>query len=181
MKQEVDSQLYRGSVNRDLQINFHYTYSDEGKFPTVMNQNNRVKMYPSFMLNISEGYGKPFIPIPSSMYASFISLLDKSLKQISENLYTIFPDVGKIEFDIDSKTLEIYETEKAITTNGMTAVPAVWVDQTSQCFPAIKITSTRYPTGVKIPLEDAMAISKMLSCFDVHTYGLTLLSFCLCK
>lgn len=178
MKQEVDSQLYRGSVNKELTINFHYTYSDEGKYPSVQQRNNVVKIYPSFIVNISEGYGKPFIPILSAAYSSFTSLLDKSLKQITENLYTIFPDVGKIEFDIDSKTLEIYETEKAISTNGMTAVPAVWVDSTSQCFPAIKITSVKYPMGVKIPLEDAMAMSKMFSCFDPHTYGLTLLTLC---
>lgn len=175
MKQRIDSQLFRGVVNKDLNVNFMYTFTDEGNFQTIVEREGAVKIQQSFLLGISEGYGRPFITVQSNVYPSFISLLDKSIKLISENLYDIYPDIGKIEFDIDSKTMEIYQTEKAIQTAGMIMVPDVWIDMSQQCFPAIKMTSTKYPMGVKIPLEDAVAMSKMLSCFDPNVYGLTLL------
>ena len=69
----------------------------------------------------------------------------------------------------------IFQTEKAIQTAGITMVPDIWVDETQQCFPAIKCTTTRYPSGVRIPLEDAKALSTTLNCFDPHIYGLVLL------
>ena len=94
---------------------------------------------------------------------------------ISENLYDIFPDVSKLEFEVDPKTLQIYQTEKAMSTGGITIVPAVWVDNTQQCFPAIKVTTLKYPTGITIPLEDAIAMNKMFNTFDPHTYSMILL------
>lgn len=175
MKQRVDSQLFKGNVNKDLTANYLYTYTEEGKFQPIVRKGEAIKMYPAYMLSISEGYAKPFMVIGSTAYASFISLLEKSIKLISENLYDIYPDIGKIEFDMNSKALELFQTEKAVQTAGMTMVPDIWVDETQQCFPAIKCTNMKYPTGVKIPLEDATALSKLLSCFDPHIYGLMLL------
>lgn len=175
MTRKIDSNLYRGCINRELSIEFFYTYTDEGKYQPIVEKGDTIKIYPSHMLTISEGYGKPFVTIMSNSFYQFVALLDKAVKHISENLYEIFPDVGKIEFEMDSKTMEIYQTEKAMTTNGMTMYPTVWVDAQQQCYPAIKFTTLKQPSGIIIPLEDAIPISKMLNAFDPHVYGLTLL------
>lgn len=175
MKQKVDSQLFRGNVNKDFLANYMYTFTDEGNYQPIMRKGDNIKLYQSYMLGLSEGYGKPYMSFISSSWAPFVSLLDKSIKIISENLYDIYPDIGKIEFDMNSKALEIFQTEKAIQTAGITMVPDIWVDETQQCFPAIKCTTTRYPSGIRIPLEDAKALSTTLNCFDPHIYGLVLL------
>lgn len=176
MTKRIDSNLYRGCVNRDLTVEFLYTYTDEGKYQPIVDKGETVKVYPAHMLTISEGYGKPFVTVMSNNFHQFVSLLEKSVKHISENLYDIFPDVNKIEFEMDSKTMEIYQNEKAMTTNGMTMYPTVWVDMNQQCYPAIKFTTLKQPSGITIPLEDAIPISKLLNTFNPHVYGITLLS-----
>ena len=185
MKKRIDTNLFSGIVNRELRVNYLYTWDDSSKYKPMTEQQmadtngmgniQTVKIYPGIMITVSEGYGKPFMTIISNMYYPFISLLDKTINAISKNLYEIFPDIGKVEFEVDSRTLDIWKTEKALKSGDMTMFPVVWVDASQQCFPAIKCTSLRSPDGVIIPLEDAMAISKLLSCFDPNTYGVMML------
>jgi hypothetical protein len=93
---------------------------------------------------------------------------------VSEHLYEIFPNVDKTDFEMDSKTMERFMTEKAMHTSGMTIVPTVWVNSTSECFPGLRISGTNMNT-FSFPLEDAIPIVKMLNTFDPYNMGLTML------
>lgn len=184
MKKRVETVLFRGTLNSNMTVSYMYTWDDASKYKplsknTLMDRSNQqfesVKIFPNILLTVSEGYGRPFVSIGNNGYFAFVTLLEKSVKQVSEHLYEIFPDVDKIEFSGDSKMLEIYRTEKALTSANITMFPVVWVNETSQCFPAIKVTTQTQPSGISIPLEDAIAMSKMLSCFDPNSYGLMML------
>lgn len=175
----VDTPLFRGtqdSVNKNLLVSYVYTFEQGGKFDTVRQRaNGNMTINPSFGISISEGFDKPHIFIPGVKYYQFTTLLEKTVNAISENLYEIFPNVNRIEFEIDSRVLERFQTEKAMTTAGMTAVPAVWVDETSSCYPGIRInTKNGY---VIIPLEDAIPLKEMLKGFDPIVYSINMLRF----
>ena len=94
---------------------------------------------------------------------------------ISDNLYEIFPDVNKLEFEADSRVLERFQTEKALSVLGMTAIPTVWVDETSLCYPGIRINTKN--GFVSIPLEDAIPIMEMFKRFDPICYAINMLKF----
>lgn len=170
----IDSLLYKGFVNKDLRVSYVYNFEASGKFQTVIQkQNGDISIYPSFGISISEGYDKGRLYLPANRYYPFTSLLKKSIKIISDNLYEIFPNINKIEFEVDSRVLERFQTEQAVNTNGMTMVPSVWVDSTSTCYPGIRISTNN--CTITIPLEDAIPISKMLSSFEPHSYGISML------
>jgi hypothetical protein len=71
--------------------------------------------------------------------------------------------------------LEIYRNEKAMTSNGITMYPTIYVDNTNQCYPAIKCTTDKYPMGITIPMEDAIAMVQMFSVFDPINMGISIL------
>lgn len=175
----VDTPLFRGtqdSVNKNLLVSYVYTFEQGGKFDTVRQRaNGNMVINPSFGISISEGYDKPQIFIPGIKYYQFTTLLEKTVNAISENLYEIFPNVNRIEFEIDSRVLERFQTEKAMTTAGMTAVPAVWVDETSSCYPGVRINTKN--GSVIIPLEDAIPLKEMLKGFDPIVYSINMLRF----
>ena len=185
MKKRVDTLLFSGSVNKEFRINFIFSLNDKddkfapAKYSQVTDQNGSptdiLKIFPNILLSISEGFGRPFITVGNNWYYSFVTLLSKSVDLISSHLYEIFPDVNKIEFEGDQKMLEIYRNEKALSANGITMYPTIYVNYTNQCFPAIKVTTTKYPMGITIPMEDAIAINKMFSTFDPISYGLTMM------
>lgn len=167
--------LYRGFVNREFLMTFVYTYDAEGNYPTITEKSNgAIRINPSFGISLSEGYAKHWVYLTANKYYPFASLLQKSIKLISENLYDIFPDIGRMEFEIDSRVLERFKTEKALTAAEMTIIPEVWVDATSTCYPALRLNTLKSGTIV-IPLEDAIAISKMLDTFEPNTFGLSML------
>ena len=57
----------------------------------------------------------------------------------------------------------------------MTAIPTVWVDETSLCYPGIRINTK---SGfVSIPLEDAIPIMEMFKRFDPICYAINMLKF----
>lgn len=175
----IDTPILRGtqdSVNKNLLVSYVYTFEESGQFQTVKERpNGSITINPSFGISISEGFDKPRIFIPGNKYYSLVTLLDKTINLVSENLYEIFPNVSKIEFEIDSRVLERFQTEKALTTAGMTAVPAVWSDDTNCCYPAIKVMMT---TGsVMIPLEDAIPMTEMFKNFDPINYSISMLRF----
>lgn len=176
---KIDTPLFRGtqdSVNKNLLVSYVYTFEQGGQFDTVKQRpNGNMVINPSFGISISEGFDKPRIFIPGVKYYQFLTLLDKTVTTISENLYEIFPNVNRIEFEIDSRVLERFQTEKAITTAGMTAVPAVWVDDTNSCFPGVRINTKN--GSVIIPLEDAIPMVQMFKCFDPILYSINMLRF----
>lgn len=176
-----DTQIYRGSkegsVNPDLLITYIYKWEDnQENFPSIrLKRNGGVSINPSFAISVSEGFDKPRIFLPGIKYYAFVSLLDKAVTKIQENLFTLFPNISSTEFEVDSRALEIFQTEKAFTTAGMTAVPAVWTNATSECFPGVKISSKN--GFVTIPLEDAIPIVMMLKHFDPICYSVSMLEF----
>jgi len=175
----VDTQLYRGSkesVNPNMLVLYLYMFESEGTYQTIKEKRNGgYSINPSFGISISEGFDKPRIFIPGNRYYSFVTLLDKAITLVSENLFTIFPNVNKIEFEIDSRVLERFQTEKALSTVGMTAYPSVWHDETDACFPGIKINTKQ--GSVTIPLEDAIPLCEMLKRFDPIVYSINMLRF----
>ena len=156
---------------------YQYKFEQYGDFPTVRRKKNGGYIIsPSFAIVISEGFDKNHIFIPASAYYSFTSLFQKTVKLVSENLYTLFPDLNRIEFEIDSKALDRFQTEKALSTAGMTGIPCTWVNNLSETFPAIRITSNN--GTVTIPLEDAVAIAEMFKGFDPLVSSVCMLRFC---
>lgn len=174
-----DTQLYRGSndsINKELLVVYTYDFSTTGDFPTVKTKpNGKQVIYPSFSISISEGFDKNRIFLPSNKYYVFKTLFSKAIKIVSENLFEIFPNINKIEFEADERVLERFQTEKALSVSGMTAMPCVWTNPQNECFPAIKIES-KYGC-VSIPLEDAIPLEAMFTSFDPIVYSLTMLHF----
>lgn len=177
MKQWVEMILYRGFVSKDFKVRYMYCNDDESEFKTVVvTDRGGVKLRPSFMIKIEEGFDKPSMIINANRYYPFISLMEKSIKLISENFTDLFPNVGRIEFEIDSKMLDIFQTEKAISTCGMTIVPAVWVDPEGTCKPGLRVIDNK--GSMIMPFEDAMAIPSLLRGIDPFNLGLNILSHC---
>ncbi len=175
---KINYKIYRGSVDKNLSVTYAYTYTDVGDFQTVTQRDNgSVTIIPSYGINISRGFNQEHIYITSNQYYVFTSLLLKTVKMISDHLYEIFPNVGKVEFEIDTKTLERFQIEKAIAADGITMIPTVWVDETNQCFPGIQINTLKLGT-IKIPLQDAIPMSLMFKSFDPLATSLTMLRIC---
>lgn len=165
--------LYRGTVNRDIRVTYAYKYEDGQFCPVVQRSEEAVTIFPSYGISISEGFEKGSAFITSKTYYSFVLLLNKTVKLVSEHMFELFPDMNKMEFEIDSRTLERFQTEKAMSVAGMTMLPTVWVDETNNCYPALKI-ETLYGTCT-IPFEDCMNINQMFKTFDPLNFGLSIL------
>ena len=88
-------------------------------------------------------------------------------------IHDIFPNVNKIEFETDSRVLERFQTEQALSTNGITMIPAVWTDGTGSCFPGIQINMMN--GSIAIPFEDVISIGQMLKTFEPNQFGLSIL------
>jgi hypothetical protein len=151
------------------------TYTNEGQYPNIRRRDNGDFSYhPQFSISISEGFEKPYIFIPNNRYAAFVLLLKKTIKLVSEHMLELYPDTNKTEFDIDSRTLERFQHEKSMTTGGMTILPDVWINDTNECFPALRF-ETLWGT-CKIPFEDCMAIAQMFRSFDPYAFEISLIT-----
>ena len=174
-----DTRIYRGSkdsCNPNLSVTFIYEYKTDENFPTVKaKRNGGFTIDPSFSISISEGFDKNRIFIPGNKYFGFVSIFHKAIEVVKENLYTIFPDVNKTEFEVDSRALERFQTEKALMVGGMTACPAVYSNETNECFPGIRISS-QYGEII-VALEDAMQMMELFKVFDPVSYSATMLHF----
>ena len=171
---KISSPLYQGFINKDLSVNYIYEFDDVGKYQTIsQNSSGKIIIRPSFYIIISEGFEKPSLFIPAMKYHHFAQLITSANKKISDNLYDIFPNITSIEFEIDSRTLQRFQTEQAMSTGGFTAVPCVYADSTSTCYPGIRIGNTK--GSIVIPLEDAIPIAHLFNTFDPNLYGLSML------
>lgn len=174
-----DTIIYRSAktaVNPDFSIIYQYNFDQYGDYQTVKRKKNGGYIInPSFAIVLSEGFDRNRIFIPSSTYYSFISLLDRSVKQITENLFTLFPDINKIEFEIDTKALQIYQSEKALMTSGMESMPCTWVNKFNETFAAVKIASKN--GCITIPIEDCIPVIEMFKSFDPLGYSISMLKF----
>ena len=171
--------LFRGSTDKNLIVTYVYRFEPTGEFATVQERpNGTVSIYPSFGISLSDGFERDSVYITSNQYFSFVSLLEKSVKLISDHLYEIFPNVDRAEFEIDTKTLDRFQTEKAIANDGITMVPAVWVNRdTNECHPGLCIKTLKFGS-ICIPLQDAIPIASMFSTFDPHLFAISMLRVC---
>ena len=178
-KMTYDTRIYRApkdACNPKLQVTYLYDYKEGNDFPTVKEKRNGgFVIDPSFSISISEGFDKNSIYIPGNKYCAFVSLFRKAIDLIKENLFTIFPDVNKHEFEVDSRALERFQTEKALRVSGMTACPAVYSNETNECFPGVRISS-QYGEII-VALEDAMQLVEVFRIFDPYAYSITMLHF----
>lgn len=178
-KMTYDTQLYKAtkySINQEFMITYQYTFEQNGDFPTVKRKRNGGYIInPSFAISLSEGFDRNRLFLPGIYYYPFTSLLEKTVKLTSENLFTLFPDVSRTEFEIDPKALERFQTEKALTTVGMTGSPCTWVNKVNETFPAVRV-SCKYGY-ITIPLEDAISIVELLKGFDPIAYSISMLRF----
>ena len=168
---KIDHLLTVGSVDKDLRVTYLYEYRD-GEFKTIHEYNGKWFIEPNYAIKISRSYDDSIF-VPRVRYFHFVSLLEKSVKLISENLYNLFPDVDRVEFEIDQLELKRFQTEKAMSISGMKMTPCVWVNKTNECFAGIHYEDPR--TSFKFPLEDAIAFVRMFSTFDPNLFGLAIL------
>lgn len=168
--------LYRGTVDKDMRASYIYRYETEGDFMTVKEnpQTGSITILPSFGLSISRGFDKDRLYVSSNQYFSFATLLKQSVDLIRKHLYELFPNADAAEFEIDPKTMERFQTENALATDGFTIVPDVFVDNVSQCYPGLRITSVK--SGfIKLTLKDAIPLSEMLISTNPHLMSLDML------
>ena len=178
-KMTYDTRIFRASkdaCNPNLNVTYIYEYKTDENYPTVKaKRNGGYIIDPSFSISISEGFDKNRIYIPGNKYFAFISIFRKAIDIVKDNLYTIFPDVNKTEFEIDSRALERFQTEKALMVGGITACPAVYSNETNECFPGIRVTS-QYGEII-VALEDTMQLIELFKVFDPIAYSVTMLHF----
>jgi hypothetical protein len=170
----VNVQLFRGNVNKDLLVRYVYTYQSpsnpENKYPSIkQTSTGNIAVNHNYGLSISQGFEQSHLFIGTRLWNQFVTLLEKSVRLVSENLMDLFPDMSTDDFEIDSRALERFQTEKACSVAGITIVPTVWVNSTQQCYPAIHISTLR--DSCVIPFEDAIPLSAMLSKMDPIIYG----------
>lgn len=172
----INYKLFRGSVDKHLSVSYVYSYEADGDFKTVYQRegSNSVSILPSFGISISKGYDQERVYIPSNQYFTFITMLNKIVRLISDHLYELFPNAGRSEFEINAKALERFQTEEAIASDGITMIPAVYVDDTNQCYPGIQINTLKLGS-IRIPLQDAIPMNQMFKTFDPHAMSISML------
>lgn len=173
----IESILFKGFVNKALRVSYIFDFEMEGSFKVISeNDKGNITMFPGYFIKIAEQYPGPKIFISSTRYFTFIVLLEKSIKLIQENLFELFPGVGKIEFDMDGSVLERFQKEKALSSANITIVPTLYTDGTGTCYPGLRISLNDKDSSVTIPLEDAIAMNQMFKTFEPNQYGLSILS-----
>lgn len=178
MVKNFESILLKGFVDKSFRFTYVYMLELEGKYQSIgeTNDGERIITYPSYLITLSSLNPKTRVVISSMRYFTFVVLFEKSLKLIQENLFELFPEVGKSEFDVDTRVLGRFQTEKALSSANITMTPAVYVDQSGQCSPGLRISLDNKEGEITIPLEDAIGINQMLKTFDPNQYGLSILS-----
>lgn len=177
MGRTFESILYKGIADKSLRISYIFDLNLEGKFLTIEETSSgNITTYPTYMLKISSTNSNLKIIIGSLKYFTFVVLFEKSLKLIQENLFDLFPNVGKLEFDMDDSVLERFQKEKALNSADITMIPAIYTDGTGVCSPGLRISIENKGKYITIPIEDAIAIDRMFKTFEPNTYGLNILS-----
>lgn len=172
---KISHVLYKSAINKDLKVEYLYQIQRDGKFQTVKDYKGTTYIDSGFSINIGEPYGSPnHVFIPGKQYFQFVALLMKSIPTIQSYLQELYSDMTEGHVEINHQALERFLVEKTMYVNKMRIVPSVWANLTDETFMAIQIES--FHGNCKIPLEDAISISQMLSTFDPHTFGLLLLN-----
>lgn len=169
--------LMYGTINKDLRVDFCVTYDKdpESKFRTVKENDEKQTVYirPSHSVTISEGFDKPRLFIPGAHLPYVTDIISKTLKAVSEHLMELYPKIGNPEFDVDIVALETFTKEHVVSVNGYNAVPCIYVTRENECKPAIRVNNPK-GESIKLPLTDAIIISRKFETLDPDTFGLTL-------
>ena len=177
MGRTIESVLFKRFVNKKLRVTYVYNVELDGKFKVIYeNDKGDISMYPQYLVKIHEPYPGPRVAISPNRYFTFVVLFEKTIKLIQENLFELFPGVGKAEFDMDSSTLERFQKEKALSSANVTMMPAIYTDGTGTCFPGMRISLDDKDSVITIPLEDAIAMNQLFKVFEPNQYGLGILS-----
>lgn len=171
---KIKLRLFRGSIDTEFEASYLYFYKDvnnpNNEYPTLKrSQNGTIIVDHNYGLSLTKGYGNEPIFIGAKTWNQFVTLFDKSVTLISENLLEIFPDVNMEEFEIDQRALQRFQSEKACSTAGISILPTVWVNAAQQCFPALEIKTLK--GRCIIPLEDAIPLRRLLNNIDPIAYG----------
>lgn len=180
MGRRISYTLMYGNINKDLRVDMIYTFDDdaESKYKTLKfnPEKNSTYIRPSYALSITEGFDKPRMFIPGSQISLVEDVISKTVKAVSEHLFELFPDIGKKnDYDINISALEKFTIENAVDIGGYTAIPCTYATPESECKPAIRLNSPR-GESVRLPLTDAIVISKKLEKTDLDTLSLLLLN-----
>lgn len=175
----VNYTLAYGSINKDLRLDFIYSLDEdpESKYKTIRKNPESTTTYirPSHAMSISEGFEKPRMFIPGSHIRLFFDMLARTVKAVSEKLNVLFPKIGNPEFDISETALQEFTIKDAVSVIGYTALPCVYVTPDNECKPAIRITNTK-GEFIRLPLTDAIVISKTYEHLDVDVLSFTILN-----
>lgn len=169
----INHTLYSGNVNKSLRVNYIYKVENE-RFQTVKSTSHGFNILPGFSISISEGFEMDKIFIPGGFYHMFVALFHKSIPIVQQHIHELYPNLNQEEFEINSRVLERFMTEKALGAGGTSIVPDKWVDQTGKCYPALKVDGLY--GHCKIPLEDCIALDQLFMTFDPLTFGLIMLN-----
>lgn len=172
----INQTLFSGNIDKALKVIFSFDLkSQSDRFPTATHPSpDKWCLYPSYGLIIESGYNN-FIFVPSKLYFQFCALLKRSVATISEHLYDIFPNVDKSDFEVNSKSLEIYSNYDALSSAGMKITPCVWTNDGGDCYPGLTFINEKN-MQFRLPLEDAIAMIEMLSTFDPNNMSLQLIN-----
>ena len=178
MGKVFESVLFKGLTDRTLRVTYVFELLIDGPFKNIKEdeETGKITTYPAYMITLSTLNPRIRFAISSNKYYTFVVLFEKSLKLIQENLFELFPNVGKIEFDMDDSVLERFQKEKALSSAGITIVPAIYTDGTGGCFPGMRLSFENKDGSITIPLEDAISIDRMFRTFDPNQYGMSILS-----
>lgn len=154
--------------NKGLRVDFAYVFrgfSETEQYPTLEFPTlDHVRINPSFGISISEGWDQPNIFFGFRRYYTFVTLFNRSVKLIMDDLHNLFPNIGSVEFEIDQYALQRFQAEKSLAVGGFETSPCVIADSNDQCCAGIRITHEK--GSISIPLEDAIPLAKLFDTFD---------------
>jgi hypothetical protein len=178
MGKTIESILYKGNVDKSLRVSYVFKLELEGKFASVSESadGSKITTYPSYMIILSSINLNTRFIIGSTKYFTFVTMLEKTIKLIQENLFVLFPNVGKEEFDMEDSALGRFQKEKALTSCDITMIPTLYTDGSGGCSPGINVSLNKKDSSITISLEDAIAINQMFKTFDPNIYGFNILS-----
>lgn len=169
MKRQVNHLLMKGVVDTGIRVTYIMRFDMDSKYPPMTRSiSDTLYTYPVFAISIGRSFDDRLF-ITSKKYFSFIVILEKAVTQISNHLYEIFPDADSTDGSVNNTMLQIYRTEKAMSIDGITVIPCAYVNSTNETSPGVEIIIST-DGSFKLPLVDALIISKMLSSFDAINF-----------
>lgn len=178
MNSKVVYTVFKGSINRDLKTDYIFTIDTDpaSKYRNVrvMPEHHTTYVRPNYSINISEGFEKPNVFVPNVHVPCVLDIIAKTLKAVTEHFKELYPTIGGSDCDIDPVALDTFSRDHAVAVNGYSALPCIYVTAEGECKPAIRLMSPKNES-VKLPLADAIVLSKKLEKFDPDMFSMMVL------